>query len=226
MSLTKIIRVKIQFILSLSLVAFLLASCESNSSKKSDVNETNVEPKKNLVDDYPPMTDDGFVNAVIEIPAGTVEKWEVDKASGDLELEHMDGKPRIINYLGYPANYGMIPRTYLPKELGGDGDPLDVLILGRPLERGSAVACKVIGVLVLLDRGEQDDKLIAVQKGSKLSHINDIETLKSEYKGITEIIEMWFSNYKGPNKMVSKGFANREQAMEILNTSISAYNKK
>lgn len=217
---------KIQFILSIFLVVLLLASCESNSPEKSDVDETNLEPKKHLVDDYAPMTDDGFVNAVIEIPAGTVEKWEVDKASGDLELEHVDGEPRIINYLGYPANYGMIPRTYLPKELGGDGDPLDVLVLGKPLERGSTVACKIIGVLVLLDRGEQDDKLIAVQKGSKFSHINDIETLKSEYSGITEIIEMWFTNYKGPNKMESKGFANREQAMEILNTSIAAYDKK
>jgi inorganic pyrophosphatase len=80
--------------------------------------------------------------------------------------------------------------------------------------------------LVLLDRGEQDDKLIAVQKGSKLSHINDIKTLKSEYKGTTEIIKTWFDNYKGPNKMEAKGFGNREQAMEILNTSIAAYDKK
>ncbi|MFT6244352.1 MAG: inorganic pyrophosphatase [Salibacteraceae bacterium] len=217
---------KIQLTLTAFLIALLMASCESNSTEKSEVQDLSIEQKKHLVDDYAPLTEDGFVNAVIEIPAGTVEKWEVDKASGDLKLEHIDGKPRIINYLGYPANYGMIPRTYLPKELGGDGDPLDVLVLGKPLERGSTVACKIIGVLVLLDRGEQDDKLIAVQKGSKLSHINDIKTLKSEYKGTTEIIKTWFDNYKGPNKMEAKGFGNREQAMEILNTSIAAYDKK
>lgn len=203
-----------------------MASCESNSSEKTAVENANLEHKKHLVDDYAPMTEDGFINAVIEIPAGTVEKWEVDKASGELQLENIDGKPRIINYLGYPANYGMIPRTYLPKELGGDGDPLDVLVLGKPLERGSVVECKIIGVLVLLDRSEQDDKLIAIQKGSKLSHINDLEMLKSEYNGITEIIETWFSNYKGPNKMEAKGFGNRDQAMELLGKSIAAFNKK
>ena len=46
-------------------------------------------------------------------------------------------KPREVKYLGYPGNYGMIPRTLLPKELGGDGDPLDVIVLGPAVERGS-----------------------------------------------------------------------------------------
>ena len=44
--------------------------------------------------------------------------------------------PRIVNYLGYPGNYGMIPRAFLPKNLGGDGDPLDVLLLGPSIKRG------------------------------------------------------------------------------------------
>ena len=56
----------------------------------------------------------------------------------------INNKPRIINYLGYPANYGMIPKTLLKKENGGDGDPLDVIVLGPPESKGSIVKCKII----------------------------------------------------------------------------------
>ena len=61
---------------------------------------------------------------VIEIPAGTIEKYEIDKKNGGLKIDQRDGKPRLIKFLSYPANYGMIPQTLLPKNLGGDGDPL------------------------------------------------------------------------------------------------------
>jgi len=56
----------------------------------------------------------------------------------------------------------MIPQTLLSKENGGDGDPLDVIILGPSISRGSVVKAHLIGVLKLLDGGEQDDKLIAI----------------------------------------------------------------
>jgi inorganic pyrophosphatase len=178
-----------------------------------------------LVDDYDALAEDGLVNAAIEIPAGEVEKWEVNKDTGRPELEEKDGKPRIINYLGYPANYGMIPGTYLPKDMGGDGDPLDVLILGEPLERGSVVQCRIIGALALLDRGEQDDKLIAVLPNSKFGHLKTIGELHSEFSGLTNIIETWFQNYKGPGKMKTEGFLDNEEAMKVLRKSIKEYKK-
>ena len=56
--------------------------------------------------------------------------------------EFKDGKPRIVKYLGYPGNYGMVPKTLLPENLGGDGDPLDVIVLGPQVERGSVIKCK------------------------------------------------------------------------------------
>jgi inorganic pyrophosphatase len=128
---------------------------------------------RHLVRDFPPRTDAGLVNVVVEIPAGTNAKWEVVKESGRLEWEQRGGRPRVFDYLAYPGNYGMVPRTLLPKELGGDGDPLDVIVLGPALERGSVVAVRLIGILELLDGGEQDDKLIAVLPGAPL-----LETLR------------------------------------------------
>jgi len=188
--------------------------------------ETTTDGSINYLTDFEPVHADGDINVVIEIPAGTLEKWEVSKPSGNMALNQVDGKPRIIQYLGYPGNYGMIPQTLLPKALGGDGDPLDVLVLGAPVERGTVVKAKVIGVLQLLDGGEQDDKLIAVQQNSPLYRVDTLEQLQAEYKGIAEIIETWFSNYKGAGKLASKGFYNRDKAKEILDKSIEAFAKK
>ena len=217
-------------ILILSL--FLFSSCYNAKDKekpKQDIvlenTDTLINPI-NLLTDFKAINENGDINVVIEIPAGTTEKWEVEKENGTLKLEYINKKPRIINYLGYPANYGMIPQTLLPKELGGDGDPLDVIVLGKPINRGVVVKCKLIGVLYLLDRGEQDDKLIAVMENTSLYHINSIKDLNKNYNGISEIIKLWFSNYKGPGKMKSKGFGEKDKATEILITSILEYKKK
>ena len=109
----------------------------------------------------------------------------------------------MINYLAYPANYGMIPQSILPKDKGGDGDPLDVIILGERIERGQLIKCHLVGMLSLLDDGEQDDKLIAVPMSGPFSEIRDITDLNNKYPGVVTIIETWFSNYKGPNQMLS-----------------------
>lgn len=178
-----------------------------------------------FVRDISSRTDEGLVNVVIEIPAGTNAKWEVVKSTGKLELEQHNGRPRVVDYLAYPGNYGMVPRTLLPKELGGDGDPLDVIVLGPALERGSVVAVRLIGVLELLDGGEQDDKLIAVQPGSPLGDASSLAELDDRYVGISQILEIWFSNYKGPGKMEAKGFGDPTRASEILEAAISAYSQ-
>ncbi|OEJ99770.1 inorganic diphosphatase [Roseivirga misakiensis] len=200
----------------LFLLTFVLISCTISP-------EQDRKSKVNYLTDYEPKTVDGLVNVVVEIPAGTLEKWEVSKPSGKLSLNMIDGKPRIIQYLGYPGNYGMIPQTLLPKALGGDGDPLDVLVLGSPVERGDVVGVKIIGVLRLLDGGEQDDKLIAVQKDSPLYGINSVAELEANFKGVTEIINLWFSHYKGEGVLETNGFYGREKAMEILESAILEY---
>lgn len=179
----------------------------------------------NLISDFEPLAPNGDLNAIIEIPSGTLEKWEIEKESGALYLQQLNGQDRIISYLGYPGNYGMIPRTLLPKSAGGDGDPLDILVLGPPVARGIALECKLLGVLYLEDGGEQDDKLIAVSKDSPLYHINDLVELQRNFNGITEIVELWFTNYKGPDILLSKGYGNKNKAQEILSKAILEYQK-
>ena len=209
------------FICHLLLLIFI--SCE-NSKTQTNKNFIENDTKSiNLLTDYIPIYTDGNVNAVIEIPSGTLDKWELNKLNGQIEWELIDDKPRIVNYLGYPGNYGLIPQTLLSKEKGGDGDPLDIVVLGPPVERGSIIKCKIVGVLFLMDQGERDDKLIAVSVNSPLYDINDITDLNKNYKGISEIIKMWFTNYKGPNKMESKGFGSKNIAEGLLKDAINGY---
>lgn len=163
------------------------------------------------------------IQAIIEIPTGTTAKWEVNKSDGLLYWEIKNGQPRIVNYLGYPANYGMIPRTLLPIEAGGDGDPLDVIVLGPPVERGSVVNAKLIGVLKLLDDGEQDDKLIAVLEDTPFYSLNSIGELDEKFNGVSLILSTWFESYKEPGKMVAEGFGDRNEAETILDTAILAF---
>jgi inorganic pyrophosphatase len=167
----------------------------------------------------------GNIQAVIEVPAGRTEKWEVDKKDGNLKWDFKKGKPRFLKYIGYPGNYGMVPRTLLSKDSGGDGDPLDILLLGPPLKRGEVVSAKLIGVLKLLDDSEQDDKLIAVQFNSPLKKSDSIEELDERFPGITQILELWFTNYKGNGKMKSNGFGDREEAERILNEASDHFEK-
>ena len=170
--------------------------------------------------EYDPEIDGQWINMIVEIPSGSIEKWEVNKQTGQIEPDSLEGKPRIIKYLGYPGNYGFIPQTLLPKEQGGDGDPLDIIAIGDAVERGSILRCKILGVLKLKDTGEQDDKLIAIAENSPLKTINSLAELTTDYPGILEIIETWFINYKGNGRMVSEGYAGEEKALQTLQKAI------
>lgn len=165
------------------------------------------------------INSNGVVSAIIEIPTGTSAKWEVSKEDTKaVYWEYKNDAPRVVNYLGYPGNYGAIPGTDLPKEMGGDGDPLDVIVLGQAIPRGEIVDVRVIGVLKMLDVGEQDDKLIAVlTQGSPFAHVESMTQLDSEFPGVSQIIDIWFANYKGPDGgMEGFGFEDAESALAVL----------
>ena len=154
---------------------FLFVAC--NSTKDID-----------YANDIDPISSSGNINAVIEIPSGTHDKFEVSKETGQIVQDIEDGLPRKIKYIGYPGNYGMIPKTLLSPETGGDGDPLDVIVLGEQLQKGSVVEIKLIGILKMLDEGEVDDKLIAVMVNNSIfSDVNSFNELKKSYQGITAV---------------------------------------
>lgn len=95
---------------------------------------------------------DDFI-AVIEIPKGSKNKYEMDKATGLLILDRI-----LYTSTHYPANYGFIPRTY-----SDDNDPLDVLVLcSEVISSMSLVRCYPIGVISMLDEGMVDHKVIAI----------------------------------------------------------------
>lgn len=198
---------------------FTLTACNGFDS---DFQTTEI--PLNDFENVEPFYNNEFVNMIIEIPAGTNQKWEVNKETGQLEWEQVGDSLRIINYLPYPANYGMIPGTYLPKELGGDDDPLDIFLLGPSLVRGTVHPVKLIGIIKMLDRGEQDDKLIAVDPQSWFGHINSIEELKESFPGVTTILVTWLESYKGKDVVKVQGLESAEEAHIVLNRAIKNYN--
>jgi inorganic pyrophosphatase len=181
---------------------------------------------KHLLHDYPAVRADSSVNAVIEIPAGSVDKWETDKNDGSLRWEVRDGKPRQIHYLGYLMNYGMVPRTLLDREHGGDGDPLDILVLGASLPRGTVVPVRVVAVMHMIDRGERDDKLVAVRPGTPFDAVHDLKELDQLFPGVTAILETWFSNYKGPGETETRGFGDVREARSTLEATCRWFEAK
>ncbi len=179
-----------------------------------------------LLHEHVGLLDSGQVNVVVEIPSGTNDKWQVNKSDGALEWEQRDGRPRVVQYLSYPGNYGMIPQTLLPAALGGDNDPLDVLLLGPARTRGAVVPARVIGALRLLDGGERDDKLIAVGTEGPLSDVRSLADLDARYRGVREIVALWFANYKGPNVVTLDGFVPADSAMAIVREASRQYRNR
>lgn len=174
-----------------------------------------------LLKDIEPIVDgdSGRIRAVVEIPAFTRAKWEVDDHSGHLIWEFKKGKPRVVKYaFPYPANYGMIPQTVQAASAGGDGDPLDVVILGASLSRASVADVRVIGIMRMIDDGEVDDKILAVSTAdSYVGQIATLEELKTKMPGTLETFSIWFKNYKlKPDEMQIKGFDSRDEAIAAV----------
>jgi inorganic pyrophosphatase len=154
------------------------------------------------------------VNALIEIPRGSRAKYEIDKDSGLIKLDRV-----IFASMYYPLNYGFIPQT-----LGEDGDPLDIVVLTQvsvvPL---CLIPAQVIGVMRMIDRGEADDKIIAVaEQDASVSHINAIESVP-DYLRLE--LKHFFENYKTleNKKVVVDEFQSRDQAREIILQSVERY---
>lgn len=104
----------------------------------------NISPKRISAEDFV---------AVIEIPKGSKIKYELDKETGLIKLDRI-----LHTSTHYPANYGLIPRTY-----ADDEDPLDVLVLcSEALNPMTLVRCYPIGVIRMIDSGRHDDKIIAI----------------------------------------------------------------
>jgi inorganic pyrophosphatase len=157
------------------------------------------------------------VNALIEIPQGSRTKYEIDKPTGLLKLDRV-----IHSSFHYPVNYGFIPKT-----LGEDGDPLDILVLcSQSIQPLCLVEATIIGNMQMIDSGEKDDKIIAVaSKDPSVNHITSIDELPRHF--ISEL-RNYFEQYKVlENKQVQiENFQNKEIAFDIIREAIALYKEK
>ena len=146
---------------------------------------------------------DGALQAVIEIPAGTNHKMEYDPQAGAFLNDRLNEQERVIDFLPYPGNYGFIAGTLLDKAQGGDGDPLDVLVIAEAMPTGTVVRVVPIAALLLKDKGELDTKIIAIPADENLQVLkakNFIDFML-RYDQAKLIIEQWFMAYKGQGAM-------------------------
>jgi inorganic pyrophosphatase len=170
------------------------------------------------------------VHAYIEITPFDTIKYEVDKTTGYLRVD----RPQEGSSMP-PTLYGFIPRTYCHDRVGtlagegiaGDGDPLDICVLSeRPIARAEILLnARVVGGLKVVDRGEADDKIIAVLDNDRFwanaFDINDIPDL------LVQRLVHYFSTYKlqlgqaGPITVQST--YGREEAFEVIRASIKDY---
>ena len=94
---------------------------------------------------------------------GSNEKWEVSKIDGSIKWERKNNSFRLIKYIPYISNYGFVPQTLQPTDLGGDGDPVDVILIGERFDRGSIVKSKNFRSFENDDEeGMIDNKIIAI----------------------------------------------------------------
>jgi inorganic pyrophosphatase len=183
-----------------------------------------TDASRDYLTDVAPQNDDGTFNAVIEIPAGTTAKFIVSEDGHLVQERTEDGALRFVRYLAYPANYGIIPGTRLPESAGGDGDPLDVVVLGDALDRGATARVRLLGVLQLTDDGEADDKLIAARPGTPLGEARSISDLNDQFPGATEILETWFTSYESGN--ASEGFDSPDAARAMVRHGTKAFERE
>jgi inorganic pyrophosphatase len=172
--------------------------------------------------------DSSAVYMVVEIPAGESIKFEYNKDRDLFEAELIDGKPREIRFLPYPVNYGFIPSTFSDPEDGGDGDPVDALLLSKRQATGSLVSAMPLGTFRLIDRGEIDDKvlLIPTDENLRLVPCESLACLLSDYPEMLQILENWFMSYKGPGMMSSNGWMGPDSTMHMIRASAQSFNSK
>ena len=154
--------------------------------------------------------------AVIEIPKGSTNKYELDKETGLLRLDRV-----LYSAVYYPADYGFIPRTFCD-----DGDPLDVLVLGQePVYPLTIVDARAIGVMRMRDDKGIDDKIIAISvRDPAFADYTDHAQLPAH---VLRQVRRFFEDYKvlERKQVVVEDLLGPTQAHEIIRDALEMYRK-
>lgn len=170
------------------------------------------------------------VNAYIEITPFDLVKYEVDKASGYLRVD----RPQRTSSQP-PSLYGFIPKTYCgdrvaklaPESERGDGDPLDICVISeRPINHAEVLlSARVVGGLRLIDRGEADDKIVAVLEGDYIW--GQAQCLKDVPQALIERLEHYFTTYKivpgEPASIRVAGTYGYQEAAAVIEAAMADY---
>ena len=154
------------------------------------------------------------VEAIIEIPYRSRNKYEIDHDTGKVKLDRV-----LYSAMAYPAEYGFLEDT-----LALDGDPLDILVIGtEPTYPGCIIPARVIGYLAVVDNGFEDYKLISVVDCDP--RYNEITKLGDLSPFILEEIKNFFENYKTLQKIEVKvgEYHNKEEALDLVNICKQRY---
>ncbi|MGM9971345.1 MAG: inorganic diphosphatase [Anaeroplasmataceae bacterium] len=155
--------------------------------------------------------------ACIEISKGSKNKYELDKQTGMLRLDRI-----LYTSTTYPANYGFIPKTYCD-----DNDPLDVLVLcNETIVPMTLVECRPIGVLIMTDESENDEKIIAVCNNDPM--MNGIKNISDLPKHVFDEMMHFFNVYKTleGKVVVVKHVLDAIEAKNVIENSIKRYEEK
>ena len=157
------------------------------------------------------------INVVVEIPMGSSVKYEIDKETGVVMVDRF-----LYTAMYYPFNYGFVPGT-----LEEDGDPVDVLVISnQPVQPGSVIRARPIGLLEMEDEEGPDSKVIAVPVSKLDPSFDNIRTVDDLPKSVLEKIKHFFEHYKElePGKWVKvKGWKGVEEAKKKIVEAIKRY---
>ena len=157
------------------------------------------------------------INALIEIPLGSKNKYESDAVTGRIRLDRV-----LYSSMIYPAEYGILEETLAP-----DGDPLDILVICKyPTFPGCLVPCRVLGYLEMLDAGKLDYKLITVTAcDPAYDEIFDMKDLPSF---CLKEISNFFSNYKVLQgiPVEVRDYHSKEEALAVIEDARRRYQEK
>jgi inorganic pyrophosphatase len=157
------------------------------------------------------------VYCIVEIPKGSRNKYEYSKAAGVIKLDRV-----IYSSMHYPSDYGLIPQTYAE-----DGDPLDILVMvNEPTFAGCVIEARPIAIFHMLDRGDPDEKILAVPATDPLfDEYNDIGNVPKHF--LKEVAH-FFQTYKQLQgiQVTPKGWEDAKIARETIVQAIDRYRKK
>lgn len=154
------------------------------------------------------------VDALIEIPLGSKNKYEVNKETGKIHLDRV-----LYASMTYPTEYGIIENTLAP-----DGDPLDILVIcSAPTFPGCIVPARILGYLEMKDNGKTDYKVISVVDCDP--RYDEMHDLKDVPSFILKEISNFFENYKVLQgvKVETGAYHSKEDALHILEECKSRY---